>query len=344
MRNQKQNMLFIVILLALIFIVFGVFYRKQQKQEPLSATAFKLNTVVTVTLYDSCDQKILDGAMELCDQYEKIFSRTEEESELFRLNHGEGKGEDGFFKVSEPLKELISLGLEYGKKSKGAFDISIYPVSSLWDFTSGEKVIPQEKELKKALELVQYQDVEVSEEGIRFAKEGMGLDLGAIAKGYIADQIKEYLIGQGVNSALIDLGGNVLCVGQKPDGAPFRIGIQRPFAERSETVGTVEITDQSVVSSGIYERYFEKDHQLYHHILNPKDGFPYDNGLTAVTIISKKSVDGDGLSTSCFALGLEKGMELINSLPDVHGVFMTEDGKLHYSEEFQSALKFQKSS
>ncbi len=344
MSSQKQKILSTVIVLALVLVVFGVFYGKKQQQKPLSATAFKLNTVVNVTIYDSCDQKVLDGVMELCDQYEKIFSRTEEESELFRLNHGELEGEDGFSKVSEPLLELISLGLDYGKQSKGAFDISISPVSSLWDFTSGEKILPKEKELEEALDLVRYQDVEVSGNQIRFGREGMGLDLGAIAKGYIADQMKEYLVGQGVKSALIDLGGNVLCVGQKPDGTPFRIGIQRPFAKRSETVGTIEVTDQSVVSSGIYERYFEKEGQLYHHLLNPKDGFPYDNGLIAVTIISEKSVDGDGLSTSCFALGLEKGMELVNSLPDVHGVFITEDGALHYSEHFQSALKFRENS
>ena len=141
-----------------------------------------------------------------------------------------------------------------------------------------------------------------------------------------------------MESAIIDLGGNILCVGSRPGGDPFRIGLQRPFASRSETVATVEITDKSVVSSGIYERYFEEDGVLYHHILNPETGYPYDNGLVSVTIISDESVDGDGLSTSCFALGLEKGMELINSLPDVQAVFITEDRELHFSEGFEEEL------
>ena len=178
----------------------------------------------------------------------------------------------------------------------------------------------------------------IDPERVDFAKEGMQLDLGAVAKGYIADRIKDYLLEQGVESAIIDLGGNILCVGSRPGGDPFRIGLQRPFASHSETVATVEITDKSVVSSGIYERYFEEDGVLYHHILNPETGYPYDNGLVSVTIISDESVDGDGLSTSCFALGLEKGMELINSLPDVQAVFITEDGELHFSEGFEDEL------
>lgn len=167
----------------------------------------------------------------------------------------------------------------------------------------------------------------------------MGLDLGAIAKGYIADKMKEFLVSKGVKSATINLGGNVLCIGKKTDNTPFRIGIQKPFADRSETIAILDIEDKSVVSSGIYERYFEKDGTFYHHILNPDTGYPYDNHLVSVTIISDQSMDGDGLSTSCFALGLEKGMELINSLPDVHAVFITDDYQLHYSDHFQEDLK-----
>ena len=213
----------------------------------------------------------------------------------------------------------------------------------MWDFVSDEKIVPDDAALKNALPLVNYENVTLEGDQIRFAKDGMGLDFGAIAKGYIADQIKEFLISKGVESAIIDLGGNTLCIGEKPDGSPFHIGIQKPFAERSETIAALEINDKSVVSSGIYERYFEKDGNFYHHILNPKTGYPYDNSLISVTIISDKSVDGDGLSTTCFALGLEKGMELINSLPDVQAVFITDDYILSLPkpllDSIQSALK-----
>lgn len=318
-----------------VFGIFGITYTKTRQSEPVSATAFKLNTVVTVTLYDSQDQDILQGALDLCDQYEKIFSRTLEGSELYRLNAGKLTEENGFYTLSKPLADLTAAGLYYGELSGGAFDISIAPVSSLWDFTSGEGTVPDSDAIKDALKRVSIQDITLDGNQLHFAQKGMELDLGALAKGYIADRIKDYLLKQGVQSAIIDLGGNVLCVGSRPDGSPFRIGLQKPFAGYSETVGSLEITGQSVVSSGIYERYFQEDGTLYHHILNPETGYPYDNGLVSVTIISEKSLDGDGLSTACFAMGLEKGMELIDRLPDIHAVFITEDGELHFSQGFE---------
>lgn len=334
MQNKKQIILSCVLLLA-IFAAFTFFYQKKlPAQEPVSETAFKLNTVVTVTLYDSDDRSLIAEALALCDKYEALFSRTKESSELYQLNHGTLPQDENGFSVSPETAELIAKGLEYGALSAGNFDIAIEPVSSLWDFTSGEKKLPDAAAIEAALPFVNYQDVHLNKDHVQFTSDHMGLDLGAIAKGYIADKMKEFLVSRGVKSATINLGGNVLCIGKKPDGSPFRIGIQKPFGERSETVGTLGITDQSVVSSGIYERFFEKDGRLYHHILNPATGYPYETSLISVTIISDKSIDGDGLSTTCFALGLEKGMELIDSLPDVHALFITDDYELHYSEGF----------
>ena len=141
------------------------------------------------------------------------------------------------------------------------------------------------------------------------------LDLGSIAKGFIADRLKDFLVSRGVESAIINLGGNVLCIGTQPDGTPFRIGIQKPFAEYSDVVGYVDIDDMSVVSSGVYERHFVAD-----------------NGLISVVIICPESVDGDALSTTCFSLGLEKGIELLDSTDDACGIFITDDYELHFSE------------
>ena len=327
MTNKKQTAIIIGIL-AVVLAGFVFFYMKNQQKEPVSATSFKLNTIVKVTIYDSQDESLLQEVMDLCDQYEKVFSRTLAESELYRLNRQELPSEDGkTFDISPELAALTAKGLEYST------------VSSLWDFTSGAKKIPAKTEIEEALPLVNYKNVELSDARIRFEKQGMGLDLGAIAKGYIADKMKEFLISKGVKSAIIDLGGNVLCVGKRPDNKPFRIGIQRPFAGRSETVATVEIEDKSVVSSGIYERYFEKNGTLYHHILNPKTGYPYENDLVSVTIISDKSVDGDGLSTSCFALGLEEGMALVESLDGIHAVFITADGELYLTKGLEEELE-----
>ena len=335
MKNKTQQGILSVALLGLMLLIFFLLYQKQStQQEPISGTAFKLNTVISVKIYDSADETLLDEVFALCDNYEAIFSRTIPSSEIYRLNHGTlPKGDNGFL-VSPETAGLVSKGLAYSRLSDGAFDITIAPVSSLWDFSSEEKLIPDRKALDNALPLVNYQNLTLTENSLQFQKEGMGLDLGAIAKGYIADRMKEFLIAKGVKSAIINLGGNVLCIGAKPDGTPFQVGIQKPFADHNETITAINITDKSVVSSGIYERFFQKDGQLYHHILNPKTGYPYDNSLLSVTIISDKSVDGDGLSTSCFALGLEKGMALVNSLPDVHALFITSDYELHYSQDF----------
>lgn len=310
-------------------------------QKEISATSFKLNTIVKITIYDSSDQTLLDECMALCDKYENIFSRTKEDSELYRLNHRELTPVDGTtdtYEISEPLAELLSTGLTYSRESEGAFDIAIAPLSSLWDFTAEKPVIPGSEQIQDAVAACSYEDAVLQGTKITLSSADTAFDLGAIAKGYIADKMKEYLESKGVKSAIINLGGNVLCVGDKPGKKPFHIGIQKPFADRNETIATMDIRGKSVVSSGIYERYFEKEGRIYHHILNPRSGYPYDNDLVAVTIISDKSVDGDALSTTCFALGLEKGMAFAEAREDVQAVFITKDYQVHYTENFQKEI------
>ena len=311
-------------------------------QEPVSATAIKLNTAVTVTIYDSQDRELLTECMNLCDKYEKIFSRTASDSELYQLNQREltpVAGTEDTFQVSDPLAELIRKGLYYSELSEGAFDIAIEPLTSLWDFTAEDPQVPEDRLIQEALTKCDYHNVSVSDNNEVILKtEDTAIELGAIAKGYIADRLKDYLISQGVKSAIINLGGNVLCIGGKPDDSSFKIGIQKPFADRSETIAVMDIKDKSVVSSGVYERCFEQDGTLYHHLLNPRTGYPYDNGLIAVTIISDESVDGDALSTTCFALGLEDGMKLAESLDNVQAFFVTSDYEIHYTKDFQKEI------
>ena len=311
-------------------------------QEPVSATAIKLNTAVTVTIYDSQDRELLTECMNLCDKYEKIFSRTASDSELYQLNHREltpVAGTEDTFQVSDPLAELIRKGLYYSELSEGAFDIAIEPLTSLWDFTAEDPQVPENRLIQEALTKCDYHNVSISDNNEVILKtEDTAIELGAIAKGYIADRLKDYLISQGVKSAIINLGGNVLCIGGKPDDSSFKIGIQKPFADRSETIAVMDIKDKSVVSSGVYERCFEQDGTLYHHLLNPRTGYPYDNGLIAVTIISDESVDGDALSTTCFALGLEDGMKLAESLDNVQAFFVTSDYEIHYTKDFQKEI------
>lgn len=304
--------------------------------EPIQRTDFLLNTFVDIKIYDSDDTSILDDAIAICKDYEAQFSRTMESSEIYKLNHR--SADEQLFTLSDDTADLLEKALCYCKLSDGAFDITVEPVSSLWDFTSGEAALPDPKVIASAAEYVDYKTLILEENTLTFLSPNTTLDLGAIAKGYIADQIKDHLVESGVKSAVINLGGNVLCIGKKPDGTPFKIGLQKPFAETSETFAVMGIEDMSVVTSGVYERNFEFDGQNYHHILDPKTGYPYDNGLISVTIVSEKSVDGDGLSTTCFSLGLEDGLALAESLDGVYACFIDEDYNVYYSEGMKELL------
>jgi len=306
---------------------------------PISAMSYDLlNTVVTIQLYDTTDYNLLHECFALIDRYENIFSKTKEGSEVYNINHSP----ETSFTVSDELRELLELSLSYSALSEGAFDITVAPLTSLWDFTNLEHKAsaPAPETIQSALALVNYKDLQLNGNTLSFAKPGMQLEFGAIAKGYIADKVKEFLLQKGVRSGIINLGGNVLLVGEKPDGSAFNTGIQKPFEDRdSVLVAITELRDASMVSSGIYERYFyDKSGTFYHHILNPKTGYPIDNDLLQVTIISPDSATGDALSTACFALGLKKGMELIHSLPDVYAVFITSDGTLHFSDGYLENL------
>lgn len=313
---------------------------------PISACSYDLlHTVCTIQIYDSTDYDVLNECFAVIDSYEKLFSRTMEGSEVYNINKASAEKEQTTFMVSDELKDILEFSLEYSFLSDGALDISIAPLSSLWDFSDLEHKTeaPSPETITAAKALVDYTNIKLEGNTLTFAKPGMQLEFGAVAKGYIADRVKDFLLSKGVNSAIINLGGNILLVGSKPNDVAFNVGIQKPFEDRDSVVVAIsELKDCSMVSSGIYERYFyDKEGTFYHHILNAKTGYPCDTDLLQVTIISKESGTGDALSTSCFALGLEKGMELIDSLPDVYAVFITSDGKLHFSSGFLETIPTQ---
>lgn len=333
-RTSQKHLFFFYCVILILFAFTGIYMHntaiRKKDNAPITDTRFALNTVVTITLYDSQDTKILDEAFRLCDKYEAIFSRTMTSSELYRINHATKTA----LQISDELASLVRTGLSYSSLSKGAFDISIAPVSQLWDFTSEIPVVPQKSEIEKQLTYVGYQNFSIAGNTLKKHQLGNQLDLGAIAKGYIADRIKDFLLTSGVNNAVISLGGNILCIGDK-NGDCFNIGIQAPFKEHNVTLATLKIKNKSIVTSGIYERCFTQDDKFYHHILNPKTGYPYDNELSSVTIISDKSVDGDALSTTCFALGLKEGLAYINSHEAYDAIFVDYEGKIHYSDNLR---------
>lgn len=323
----------ILLLAGLSVITSG---KSKTAAEPIERTDFLLNTFVNIKIYDSEDTTLLDDAVNICKDYESRFSRTIESSEIYKLNHR--SADEQIFTLSDETAELLEIALDYCEVSDGAFDITIEPVSSLWDFTAEKPVIPDESAIDTAVTHIGYENLQLEGNTLTFLSPDTTIDLGAIAKGYIADRIRDYLTENGVKSAIINLGGNVLCIGSRPDGSPFRIGLQKPFAETSETFATAAVSGMSVVTSGVYERHFIIDDTNYHHILNPHTGYPYDNGLISVTILSESSADGDGLSTTCFSLGLEKGMDLLNSMDGVYGCFIDEDYNIYYSDGMENFL------
>lgn len=331
-----------VFLTTFLAVILTALLSCARNTEPISRTDFYFDTVIQITLYDTEDEAVLDGCFALAEKYENLFSATKEGSDVWNINHADGEA----VTVSEETVKLLIWATDYANTTEGRIDPTIRPLSELWDFGSeGNAHVPEDTDIREALSHVSYDNIrfgtapsdETGESVYRtvtLTDKKAAVDLGFIAKGYIADKMKEYLLSQGVKSACISLGGNVLAVGEKPDGSPFRIGIQEPFAETGKTIDTVEIRDTSVVTSGIYERCFYEDGVLYHHVLDTATGYPVDNELAGVTIICESSARADALSTSCLCLGLEEGQKFLDAQGDVAYLLVTRDGAQYASENF----------
>ncbi len=316
----------ILMILCVIFMTACTPTDNSSSSTPISGTDFYFDTVITISVYDSEDYSILDSCFDLCSKYESLFSRTIPESDISKINNSKSQ-----VKVSDETIDIINQSIEYSSLTQGKFDITIAPLMDLWGFNTDNSKVPDESGILETLEFVDYKNILINDNFITLTNEHASIDLGGIAKGYIADRLKEHLLSLGVNSALINLGGNIFMVGEKPDGSSFNIGIQKPFADTNESILYIQGKDLSVVSSGIYERNFYENDILYHHILDTDTGYPGTNKLLSVTIISKNSTVGDALSTGCFALGLEKGMALIEDLEQIEAVFIDENYDIYYS-------------
>ncbi len=279
-----------------------------------SETRFILDTVATLTA--DCSDEVLDGAFELCKTYESILSRTDENSTVFALNSS-----DGFKEIDEETLEIIKRSIYFGELSNGKFDITILPVSNLWDFNNN--VIPSKDEIAEALKNVDYEAIEIK--GNLINLNGKKIDLGGIAKGYIADKVKEYLISNKATEGIVNLGGNVVVFGKN-----YKVGIKRPFGE--DAIATICVKNKSVVTSGIYQRYIKKDGKLYHHIIDTATGYGVNNELASVTVIADSSMDCDALSTVCMLLGAKKGLELINRIDNTEAVFIFKNNEISFTD------------
>jgi len=320
---KKTAKISVIILAAIMVLCTGCTAEKELPK--VSEVGFYLDTVITLTAYTDEPQVLKDG-LEECGRLEKLLSRTAEGSDIWRINHANGETVE----VSDETAEVLRCALEIGERSGGAFDVTIAPASVQWDFKSETPALPDADKLAEAADLVDYSKVEMEGNNVRLPA-GMMIDLGGIAKGYIADKVKGLLESRGVKHAILSFGGNIVAIGVKPDGSVWKVGIQDIDKPTGTHMLVAKNTGGSTVTSGTYERGFEKDGVWYHHILSPHTGWPVQNELASVTIFSESSMYGDALSTAAFVLGPEEGMKLIESMDGVEAVFITRDRRVTYS-------------
>ena len=295
----------------------------ESSPEPVQGTFFAMDTVMDFTIYG--ESGLIDQSESLITSLESLVSVTDADSELYAIN------QTGSGMLTEEASSLMEQALEICRRTDGALDLSIYPIVRAWGFTTGSYQVPDEAEIQALLPLVDYRKIQYdAATGTVTLPEGMEIDLGSVAKGYAGQLAAQMLREHGVQSALLNLGGNVQTVGTKPDGSPWQIGIKDPQGEDAMMVLSVE--DQAVVTSGGYERYFEQDGQTYWHIMDPSTGHPADSGLISVTIVGDEGVVCDGLSTALFVMGLEKAADLWAQSCDFEAVFVTASGEVYITE------------
>ena len=342
--GHRSASLFFVVLVLAVGLLISLSGCEQQPPESISETGFALGTTCSVKLYGKEYKQHLGPALGIATEIEDKMSAHTEDSEIAQINRNAGNGATP---VSEETFALIDRAKEFSKISDGIFDLSVGPLVELWDIGSGEESVPSQESLSEALSKVNHRAVQlmpVDETGgaqpkVLLEEKGMRLDLGAIAKGYAADQIVEYLKAQDVEYGIVNLGGNVYAFGEKHNTSKWKIGIQSPDGERGRYIGVIELIDKAVVTSGKYERYFIEDGTRYHHILSTEDGYPIENDLASVSIVSADATEADALSTLVFGLGLEQGLRFTEQRDGVEAILVTEDNTVFTTSGLRSSFE-----
>ncbi|HHG8775267.1 TPA: FAD:protein FMN transferase [Raoultella planticola] len=274
----------------------------------------------------SHDEALASRTFQLIKRYEDLLTVNRAQSQVMDINHAAGRHP---VSVSRPVYQLIKCAKAASMVQDSAFNLAIGPLVKLWRIGFQGRSVPAEEEIAARLSLTHPQDVILDDAAgsVFLTQAGMEIDLGAIAKGYIADRVRDYLRQQGVSAALINLGGNVHTLGE------WSIGLKKPFARDDALVGSIVVAGQSVVTSGIYERYFEQDGRRWHHILDPRSGYPLDNELESVTIIADDSLDGDIWTTLIYGLGVEKGCAALHRRDDIEAIFVTKNRQVILSSQ-----------
>lgn len=304
---------------------------KAESNEESSKDIFAMDTYMTVTAYGAKAQEAVDEAEAEIQRLDELLSTGNEESEIAQLNQNKSAT------LSEDAGYLVERALELNKETDGAFDIAIYPVMEAWGFPTQNYQVPTADTLESLLKLADASQIIYDENSrkISFGREGMKIDLGGIAKGYTSSRIMDIYKENNISSGLVNLGGNVQALGTKPDGSKWRVAVQSPD-DTEDYLGILSVEDKAVITSGGYERYFEQDGKTYHHIINPKTGYPAENGLTSVTVVSEDGTLADGLSTSLFIMGKEEAIEFWKAHSEEFDIIMlTDEGKLYVTEGIQ---------
>jgi thiamine biosynthesis lipoprotein len=283
------------------------------------------DTINTISAW--CCESLLKEAMDECAKYNRLLSKTIEGSDVWRVNHAGGKT----VVVNEMTMEILKTAREVSEASGGAFNIAIGSVAGLWHFTDGSKVLPDESELAAAVSGLDYTNISLEGGNMVTVPPDMQIDFGGIAKGYITDQIAGFLVERGVENAILNFGGNIVTVGNKPDGTRWKIGLQKPSGERGKDYwAVVESHDSTVVTSGAYERGFELNGKWYHHILDPRTGWPVQSDLLTVAVCTKSSMVADALATAMFVMGPAEGMQLAEKY-GAYAVFLEKGNRVTYT-------------
>jgi len=240
--------------------------------------------------------------------------------------------------VSSEAAQLVSDALRMADETHGAFDPTIGPVSVLWNISESPR-LPSADEIADALPLVNYQNVWVQGNTVSLAKSGMMLDLGGIAKGYAADLAVDIYRQYGIDTAVLNLGGNVYVYGEKEDGSAYRIGLRNPLGAENEYAAVISVKNTSVVTSGVYERFFESGGKTYHHLFDPNTGYPADNGLLSVTVVCESRTVADAMSTALFVMGLKDGLAFAQQADDIEAVFMTDSQEIYATSGLEEQIE-----
>ncbi len=300
---------------------------------PVSEEIFAMDTYMTLTAYGENASPAIEAAIDYIEDLDAMLSTEQETSEISQLNT------TGTYTLSEDAAEILSAAIEASALTEGAFDPSVYPIMQAWGFPTQEFCVPSEETLQLLLPLVDYTKIEF-DSATREATlpDGMKIDLGGIVKGYVAEKVAEIFTEYDVKSGIASLGGDVQTLGEKPDGSLWRVAIQNPDSS-GDYLGILEVGEIAVVTSGDYERYFEEDGVLYHHIVDPDTGCPAQTGLHSVTVVSEDGTMADALSTALFVMGIEDASDFWRENSDLFdAIFLTDDGTIYVTEGLEDTF------